>query len=397
LDAFAIDDRDNNDPDDAITLESFQVDGEGHFLGGGIWIHIADVAAQITPGCAADIEARARGATVYLPEGAVPMLPQSAVQDLGLGLNPISPALSIRLGLNAAAEIIDVEVVPSEVKVQRLSYDAAEERLAEAPFDDLHRLAQAYKSRRESNGALFIDLPEAIIQVSEGKVSIRRLLRLSSRNLVREAMLMAGEAAAIYAIENGIPFPFVNQEPADMSVLSEGPHPPDLSEDSEDGGGNLTSYYALRRTLKRSRVSTEPAPHSGIGLHAYSRTTSPLRRYLDLVAHQQLRAHLQGEGLLGDYELLERIGASESVTDSINQAEALARRHWTLVYLLQNPDWCGEGVLVHKYGGRGRVIIPDLALEAPVHLRGEFELNSVLNLSLQGVNLPELEVFFEIA
>lgn len=396
MDAFAIDDRDNKDPDDAISLESLREDGEGRFLGGSVWVHVADVAALISPGCAADIEARARGATAYFPEGAVPMLPQSTIQDLGLGLNTISPALSIRIGLNAEAEIIDVEVVPSQVKVQRLSYEAAEMRLEETPFADLYRLAQAYQARRQAHGALSIDLPEAIIQVADGKVSVRRLLRLRSRNLVREAMLMAGEAAAIYAIENGIPFPFVSQDPPDMSVLPEGTHLPDLTQEIGDDGGDLAAYYAMRRALKRSQVSIEAAFHSGIGLRVYSRVTSPLRRYLDLVAHQQLRAHFHGKELLSDHELVERIGASEAATESVNQAEALARRHWTLVYLIQNPGWTGEGMLVQKFVGRGRLIIPELALEAPVHLRGNFEVNSVLNLSLQGVNLPELEVFVEI-
>ena len=80
----------------------------------------------------------------------------------------------------------------------------------------------------------------------------------------------------------------------------------------------------------------------------------------------------------------------------MNQAEALSRRHWTLVYLFQNPDWRGEGVLVDKHGLRGRIIIPELALEVLMQLAEHLELNSVLGLSIKGINLPELEAHFEL-
>lgn len=399
LQAFAIDDRDNKDPDDAISLASCQTDSEGGFLGGRIWVHIADAAALVLVNSPADLEARARGATVYLPEGTVPMLPPQAVERLGLGLQEVSPALSFSLELNARGEIEGVQIQPSWVRVKRLSYEEAEKRLEEPPLRELHLLAQAYQARRKANGALFIDLPEAIVRVIEGQVTICPINRLRSRDLVRETMLMAGEAAARFAINHSIPFPFATQEPPDPAVL-----PRSLSPQNEESAQrdqeaaeypatqrNLAQYFAMRRALKRSQVSSLPAPHAGVGLPAYSRATSPLRRYLDLVAHQQLRAYLRGESSLSEQEMMERVGTSESIIGSVKQAEALSRRHWTLVYLAQNPDWQGEAVLVEKNDSRGRVIIPALALEAPVHLREDLPLDSRVTLALKGVNLPELE------
>jgi hypothetical protein len=90
LPALAIDDKGNQEPDDALSLE-----------GDRLWVHVADVAALVPPESAADLEARARGATLYLPEGAVPMLPWAAIGRLGLGLSEISPALSFGLDLDA--------------------------------------------------------------------------------------------------------------------------------------------------------------------------------------------------------------------------------------------------------------------------------------------------------
>src|SRR5262249_16568690 len=137
-------------------------------------------------------------------------------------------------------------------------------------------------------------------------------------------------------------------------------------------------------------------PHAGLGLEVYTRITSPLRRYLDLVGHQQLRAHLRGNPLLSEQEVLERVGAAEAVTGTVRHAEWLTEKHWTLVYLLQHPDWHGEGVLVEKRDRRGTILIPVLGMEIRLHLPQDMPLNSPVMLSVSGINLAELEVHFQL-
>jgi exoribonuclease-2 len=158
----------------------------------------------------------------------------------------------------------------------------------------------------------------------------------------------------------------------------------------------LARRFALRRWLRRSQVSSRPAPHAGVGLPAYVRATSPLRRYLDLVMHQQIRQWLRGQPVIGEQALFERLGANEALLAANSTAENLARRHWTLVYLLQNPEWQGEGVIVEVNGPRAIVLVPELALEAPLHLRQELPLDTRLTLAVQSINLPELEVRFNV-
>ncbi|MDQ2694862.1 MAG: RNB domain-containing ribonuclease, partial [Pseudomonadota bacterium] len=330
LPAYAIDDEGNADPDDALSLE-----------GGRIWVHVADAAALVAPDSPADLEARARGATLYLPEATVTMLPPQATQRLGLGLNAVSPALSFGLDVGGGGEVRSLELVPSWVRVQRLTYAEVEQRLDQAPFADLHRLALAYRERRRQRGAVLIDLPEVRIRVTGGRVDIRPLPRLGSRVMVSEAMLMAGEAAARFALDRGIPFPFTTQDPPDVYNPGEG----------------LAGAYAMRRSLKRRQHKSVPGPHSGLGLSAYAQVTSPLRRYLDLVAHQQLGAYLRGRGLLETQAMVERVGAAEAVTATVRQAERLSRMHWTLVWLQGHPEWRGSGILVDKRPPRGTVLI----------------------------------------
>lgn len=371
LQAYAIDDAGSTDPDDALSLEPAT---------GRLWVHVADVAALVWPDSPADLEARSRGASLYLPEGTITMLPAAATAQLGLGLHETSPALSFGLDVNAWGEITHIEIVPSWVQVTRLTYEEAETRLSEEPLRSLNTLTLSSENRRREAGATFIDLPEVKIAVIEGAVHVRPLAALRSREMVAESMLMAGEAAARFAMQRNLALPYTTQDPAE---------PLDLPD-------TMAGMFARRRTLRRSQQSSVPSPHAGLGLEVYARATSPLRRYLDLVVHQQLRAYYSGRPVLDAQAVLERVGAAEAVLGAMRQAERLARQHWTLVYLLQNPDWRGEAMLVETYGLRGTFLIPELGLETRLHLREELPLNSKVILALVNVNLPALDAFFRI-
>jgi exoribonuclease-2 len=200
-------------------------------------------------------------------------------------------------------------------------------------------------------------------------------------------MLMAGEAAARFALDRHIPAPFATQE-----SISAREQPQTLSE-----------MIALRRDLQRSQYKNTPAPHGGVGLATYCQATSPLRRYLDLVVHQQLRAYLRGDPILDSQAILERIGAAESVLGGVRQVEWLSARHWTLVYLLRRPDWRGEGIVVEKRGApgqqhtvSGKVLIPELGMEIQTRLPAGLPLDSSVTLFVRGVNLAYLDAHFGV-
>ncbi|MCB8983188.1 MAG: RNB domain-containing ribonuclease [Ardenticatenaceae bacterium] len=370
--ALAIDDEGSTDPDDAVSWEN-----------GRLWVHIADVAALVPPDSLLDLEARARGANLYLPEGTITMLPPAATQWLGLGLAELSPALSFGLDLGEDGEVTQLEIVPSWIHVTRLTYEEAETRLDEAPFQSLYEIAKRAEARRQENGAVHIDLPEVRVRVDEaGMVSIRPLPNLRSRDLVREAMLLAGEAVARFAFQNNIPLPYTTQE-----APSE-PLPP---------AHTLSDFFARRRLMKPSQPSSMPGAHAGLGLGLYAQATSPLRRYLDLVVHQQLRAYIAGETLLDEQEVMARVGAAEAVSGDVRRTERLSNRHWTLVYLEQHPDWRGQGVIVEKRGRKDVVLIPELDLEARVYVKGERPLDSTILLQLTEIDLVNLEARFREA
>ncbi|MFN8487744.1 MAG: RNB domain-containing ribonuclease [Caldilineaceae bacterium] len=367
--ALAIDDEGSRDPDDAVSWDN-----------GRLWVHIADVAALIPPASPADEEAQARGANLYLPEGTIHMLPAAATDALGLGLQSISPALSFGLAVNAAGEIEHVEITSSWVRVTRLSYDEAEEKLTETPFQELYQVAQTRKAQRVANGAVELELPEVKIRVEDGQAAIRPLPPLHSRELVREAMLLTGEAVARYAQEQGISVPFSVQ---------------DLAEEAEGvTATTLSEMFALRRLFKPGQYKTTPSPHAGLGLDAYVQATSPLRRYTDLVIHQQLRAHLRGEPLLDEQTVMERVAVASESMRLIRQTERIVNQHWKLVYLLQHPNWTGEGVVVEKFGSRSLIVIPELDLETEIYGKQDVPVDGVVQLALSEVDLPNLVARF---
>ncbi|MCB0198713.1 MAG: RNB domain-containing ribonuclease [Anaerolineae bacterium] len=368
LPAFAIDDAGNQDPDDALSVD-----------GDRIWVHVADVAALIQPDSPADLEARARGATLYLPETTIAMLPRAATEQLGLGLQPVSPALSFGMRVGEDGSLNDLEIAPSWVRVSRLSYEEAEGRLDEEPLASLYRATNRFSERRRRGGSINLDLPETKMRVIGGRVEITPLASLRSRDTVAEAMMMVGAAVAQFALDHDLPIPFAFQE---------APEPLDVPD-------TLAGMFARRKTMRPSRQAIEPARHSGLGLDAYVRATSPLRRYLDLVTHQQLRAYLLGRPLLAHQAVIERIGASDAVTGSVRQAESLSRQHWLLVYFLQHKPWRGEGVVVDRFGSRAVVVVPELAWESRVHVREDVEIDSTVRLSVTGVDLPTLDAFVQ--
>ena len=154
--------------------------------------------------------------------------------------------------------------------------------------------------------------------------------------------------------------------------------------------------YAYRRQFKPTQVKTQPEPHAGLGLAHYSRSTSPLRRYSDLLTHQQLRAHLLGREVMDTQALAERISQAELGSMAIRKAERLSNEHWRLVYLRDHPDWRGDAVVVARDGDRATLVIPALGMENKVRVKSAPELNAVIKVRPREVDLPDQTCYFRV-
>jgi exoribonuclease-2 len=379
LAAFAIDSPWSNDPDDAVSLED---------AGGGrriLYVHVADPASSIDPESNAEREARDRGATLYLPEGASRMLADEALSLFALGLSETSPALTFALTIDENGEIPETRIFPSLVKVKRLTYAEADRLIdsqdaAEAAvLRDLYALAERNLRRRTAAGAVNIDLPEVHIAAVDGKVTVEPITPFRSADMVRECMLLAGEGASRWAAGALLPFPYVSQEAGDLP---------------EAALPGMAGSYQRRRCMRPRTLSARPARHWGLGLDAYTQVTSPLRRYTDLLAHLQIYAVLRNTRPLSVDEVQARLGAAEAAALATVQAERASRAHWTMVYLADRKDSPWDAVALEKKGGRWVLMIPALALETQVPLRYEPAPNDHVELILKSVNIPRGEAAF---
>jgi exoribonuclease-2 len=405
LRSYAIDNAYSADPDDSVSIEG--PDSEGRFT---LYVHVADPAASVLPGSPADMEARGRGATLYLPEGPARMLAEEALACFALGttgtLSPlpvherpagISPALSFRLNLVPGGIPENIEIFPSIVKVTRFSYEEADRIVSARTADGgdsgaasdlaaLIGLGKANVARRVEAGAVMIDLPEThiAVDISGRHITVEPNTPSTTAAMVRECMLLAGEAAARWASSRALPFPYVCQESGD---LPNEPLP------------GLAGSWQLRRCMRPRTLSAKPGPHAGLGLDEYTQVTSPLRRYTDLLTHQQIRAFLgagayNGRSPLSEDELLPALAAGEAASTAVVHAERASRSHWLAVYLSDMEDSQWDGVVLEKKGAYTVLIIPALGLETQVSLKIGAELNNLARLALVSVKIPQALAVF---
>jgi exoribonuclease-2 len=152
--------------------------------------------------------------------------------------------------------------------------------------------------------------------------------------------------------------------------------------------------WQLRKSMRPRNLSLKPSLHQGLGLDVYTQVTSPLRRYTDLLAHQQIRAALRGLRVLDRDELLLRLGAGEAAMIQSVHAERASRLHWTLVYLEDKIGSSWEGVVVEKRGPKAQLFIPALGLDTQLSLKREAAPNETLPLRLAALRIPEGEAVF---
>jgi exoribonuclease-2 len=388
LAAFAIDSPWSNDPDDAVSIEPMGENGKSV-----LYVHVADPASSVTFDSLAEKEARDRGATLYLPEGAIRMLAEDAIPIFALGLSEKSHALTFKMTISENGEVLNAEIFPSIVKVRRMTYEEVDRVMDDSQAGIvnsgtvkadgeslcvLFSLSQKIYSRRTAHGAVNIELPDVHIFVENDEVNIEPIIEYRSAFLVKECMIAAGEGAGTWAASRGLPFPYISQE-----VELQGKIP-----------GGFAGSMQLRRCMRPRILSTKPGRHQGLGLDTYTQVTSPLRRYTDLLAHIQIRAFLYGGKPLCADDVSARLGYSEASAAACVHAERASDNHWKMVYLSDKKDSVWDAVAIENKGSRWAVIIPSLALETQVPLQRNVSPNEVVKLILKSVNIAKGEAVF---
>jgi exoribonuclease-2 len=374
LTCLAIDNSDSSDADDAVSID-----------GDTLWIHIADVASYVEIDSELDIFAQKRASNLYLPDQILHMLPPELSSVCSLGGSEISHAISIGLRLDSS-EISDIEIHLSEIKVTNISYEYADRVINENEvLSKLNDIAISHKAFRADNGAIKLNLPNVDVKVKNQKVFIKPQDDSNSRDLVAEMMVIAGRAIAQFAIENGISMPYLTQDTGSFS------------EEVIENIQNLTIAKAFEasRGFKRSKITVKPSIHSGLGLSSYTRATSPMRRYLDLLVQQQLVRFVNKLPTLDDNAVKDRIKAINSLLPKVNKAIRQSVEHYKCLYLKQNNSWEGEGVIVEVNGEKALINIPSLAMMTQIKFKSKINVEDNIKLKVGSINLFERSVNFK--
>jgi len=150
--------------------------------------------------------------------------------------------------------------------------------------------------------------------------------------------------------------------------------------------------------MPRSEISITPARHASLGIDNYTQVTSPIRRYTDLLAHFQLKAHLRGESLPFSAEQMQEILYTISMSSQeASLVERQTNRYWALEYLRRNAD-CVWQVLVLRWlredDNLGLILLEDLGLELPHRFERTVSLGDRLEVQVSRADPHRDEIRF---
>ena len=308
--AFSIDDAATTEIDDAFSLVQ---------LPNGNWqvgIHIAAPALGFGPGTRLDEIALERLSTVYMPGQKITMLPDDLVQQFTLDEAKTCPALSMYLEVESA----DYSVVSSVTRVERVHIAAnLRHETLEPVFneDALARGGPDYPFKNELR-----TLWEFANRLETGRG------KQGGNQGIDYNFLIENDRVDIVERKRGNP---IDKVVSELMIYVNSRWAKSLSEKG------IAAIYRSQVNGK-VRMSTAPGKHQGLGVDQYIWSSSPLRRYVDLLNQRQLIALVRGqpapyasnsEALLGamrDFELAH---------EAYNNFQRNMEKYWCLRYILQ--------------------------------------------------------------
>jgi len=360
LPLVTIDGKDTRDFDDAVWAEKW-IDKNGKHIGYHIVSAISDVTHYIPKGSVLDIEAKKRANTVYFANGYVPMIPKKLSNGLcSLVPNEDRLAMAYHMYINLEGELVKYDVERAVIKShKRLTYDQVQASIdgdftgiIDETFyhDSILPLREAYKllkKQRDARGALTINLSSyrIMIDINTGEVSgISERVRKESDKIIEEIMILTNIATALILKDHGCLYR-VHQKPEERKVLeflkaldmkgvsycsNFDPRSPEgiqeIIESIDIRDDKDVILDAVPKMMSKACYSPEEIGHYALALSLYAHSTSPIRRYPDIINHRSV-IYVKGLPGKGGYnyshkELCEsgrNISERERITDKAVQ------------------------------------------------------------------------------
>ncbi len=276
IQAFSIDDISTTEIDDAFSVEWLANDRLR------IGVHIAAPALGIARDDIIDLQARTRLSTVYVPGDKITMLPAALVDTFTLKEGGLRPVLSFYTIIDSATQ----DIVATETRVERvfIAHNLRHNLLEETVTAEAIAAGEGdYPYKKEI--AVLWPFAQALYEKRQ-QARINYGLKREAPRHADFNFAIEGESVSITPRRRGSPLDLIV---AELAILV-----------NSSWGALLAKYgvpgiYRAQRAfgLNRTRLQIGPAPHEGLGVEQYAWSTSPLRRYIDLVNQWQLLACVQ--------------------------------------------------------------------------------------------------------
>jgi exoribonuclease-2 len=272
--AFSIDDAHTTEIDDALSLVPLP-DG-----GMRVGIHITAPGLGIAPGSDLGRVARDRLSTVYMPGRKITMLPGDIVERFTLGAGSTAAAVSLYLDVSA-----DLVVRGRETRIERVPV------VANLRHHDIEPLFNDETIKAGLGDFPFRDellrLWELATVLEAGRSPARNGVQRKDYTFAVDWNATGADGPGIVAIDERPRGSPLDTLVAELMIVANSTWGAMLRD------AKVAALYRAQ-TVGKVRMTTVAAPHEGLGVDCYAWSSSPLRRYVDLVNQWQLIAHLRG-------------------------------------------------------------------------------------------------------
>lgn len=306
--AFSIDDAATTEIDDAFSLQ-FKPEG-----GARVGIHIACPALGIAPGSQLDEIARNRLSTVYFPGDKITMLPEAVIRHYTLVEGQHCPALSLYLDVAT-----DFSITHSETRLEavRIAANLRHENLDALFNEDTIGAGGDYPYKRELEWLWGL---AATLEAARGATNQTNRQDYNFR--------IENHRVDILPRKRGSP---IDKVVAELMILANSRWGTWLKDQELPG-------IFRNQSQGKTRMATQPGIHQGLGVENYAWSSSPLRRYVDLVNQRQILSLVQDTaptyGPRNDY-LFATVRDFELTYDAYADFQRRMERYWCLRWLLQ--------------------------------------------------------------
>lgn len=361
--AFSIDDASTTEIDDAFSVRKL---AEGRWQ---IGIHIA-APGLMAPESAWDQVAQERLSTVYMPGSKITMLPEPVVEQFTLKAGEAPPALSLYMEVTEDGS----QVGQVETRLERLPVAANLRHETLEPLfnrDTLYADNGDYPFRQELHL-----LWEVASQLERGRGKDDAKNQFEDYNFVIE-----NDRVSITERVRGTP---IDKVVSELMIFANARWAEQLAKQEVAG------IYRVQKGGK-VRMTTAPGPHQGLGVEYYAWTTSPLRRFVDLLNQRQLIAMATGQAApyAANHEgMLAAMRNFETAYEAYNTFQRQMERYWVLRYLLQEDTRQVTGTVVRE----NLVKVAGLPLTVKVPSLPDLPVGQSVTLDVGAIDLLELEV-----